>query len=179
MNGFKTVLDYDDDYNLSKITTPSGKTFGVKQDKFGHIKELSLPDGGKVSYKYDEQGNLISVTDPNGTTKEYKYDDDSRMTSWKDENGNTVVKNTYDKEGRVVEQTDAERQLSSTERVLLQQRITKEIRPFIIMMISTAQHPLNIRMEQPVKRLIMQRISLLPKRQQPEQKLTLMIHLAM
>ena len=109
VNGFKTVLDYDDDYNLSKITTPSGKTFGVKQDKFGHIKELSLPDGGKVSYKYDEQGNLISVTDPNGTTKEYKYDDDSRMTSWKDENGNTVVKNTYDKEGRVVEQTDAEK----------------------------------------------------------------------
>lgn len=45
----------------------------------------------------------------NGTTKEYKYDDDSRMTSWKDENGNTVVKNTYDKEGRVVEQTDAEK----------------------------------------------------------------------
>ena len=34
VNGFKTVLDYDDDYNLSKITTPSGKTFGVKQDKF-------------------------------------------------------------------------------------------------------------------------------------------------
>ena len=74
VNGFKTVLDYDDDYNLSKITTPSGKTFGVKQDKFGHIKELSLPDGGKVSYKYDEQGNLVSVTDPNGTTKEYHHD---------------------------------------------------------------------------------------------------------
>lgn len=68
---------------------------------------------------------------------------------------------------------------TDTKRVLLQQRITKEIRPFIIMMISTAQHPLNIRMEQPVKRLIMQRISLLPKRQQPEQKLTLMMHLAM
>ena len=43
------------------------------------------------------------------STKENKYDDDSRMTSWKDENGNTVVKNTYDKEGRVVEQTDAEK----------------------------------------------------------------------
>ena len=99
------------------------------------------------------------------------------MTSWKDENGNTVVKNTYDKEGRVVEQTDAEKGTAtfSTERILLQQRL----RPFIIMMISTAQHPLNIRMEQPVKRLIMQRISLLPKRQQPEQKLTLMMHLAM
>ena len=54
-----------------------------------------------------------------------------------------------------------------------------EIRPFIIMMISTVQHPLNIRMEQLVKRLIMQKISLLPKRQQPEQKLTLMMHLAM
>ena len=47
------------------------------------------------------------------------------------------------------------------------------------MMISTAQPPLNIRMEQPVKRLIMQKISLLPKRQQPEQKLTLMMHLVM
>ena len=30
VNGFKTVLDYDDDYNLSKITTPSGKTFWGK-----------------------------------------------------------------------------------------------------------------------------------------------------
>ena len=47
------------------------------------------------------------------------------------------------------------------------------------MMISTVQHPLNIRMEQPVKRLIMQKISLLPKPQQQEQNLIRMMHLAM
>ena len=29
------------------------------------------------------------------------------MTSWQDENGNTVVENTYDEQGRVVSQTDA------------------------------------------------------------------------
>lgn len=108
VNGFTTTLSYDEEYNLSKITTPSGKTFGIKQDKFGRIKELLLPDGGKVSYQYDKSDNLTAVTDPNGTTKEYQYDDSSRMTSWKDENGNTVIKNTYDKEGRVTKQTDAE-----------------------------------------------------------------------
>ena len=51
----------------------------------------------------------VSMGEKDGTTKEYQYDNDSRMTSQKDENGNTVVKNTYDKEGRVVEQTDAEK----------------------------------------------------------------------
>ena len=107
VNGFKTTLDYDEEYNLNKIIMPSGKEFGIKQNPFGYIEKLTLPDGGVVSYKYDEQGNLVSVTDPNGTTKEYQYDDDSRMTSWKDENGNTVIKNTYDKEGRVTKQVDA------------------------------------------------------------------------
>ena len=38
----------------------------------------------------------------------YRYKPDS-VSLWKSENGNTVVKNTYDKEGRVVEQTDAEK----------------------------------------------------------------------
>ena len=106
VNGFKTTLDYDEEYNLNKIMTPSGKEFGIKQNPFGYIEKLTLPDGGVVSYKYDDKGNLISVKNPNGDTREYQYDADSRMTSWKDENGNTVIKNTYDKEGRVTKQVD-------------------------------------------------------------------------
>lgn len=83
------------------------------------------------------------------------------MTSWKDENGNTVIKNTYDKEGRVTKQVDANKGEATlnTANSQLQQLTMKEIKPFISMMNSIVLFLLLIQMVQPVKRVIMQRTS--------------------
>ena len=50
MKGFQTVLGYDDEYNLKNITTPSGKTFEIEQDKQGYITAITFPDGKQVEY---------------------------------------------------------------------------------------------------------------------------------
>lgn len=115
VDGFKTVLDYDDDYNLESITTPSGKKFQIKQDDQGYVTEITLPDGGKLSYEYDESGNLTGYVDAAGGTYSYNYDDQYRMISWQDANENTVVTNEYDEEGRVIKQTDANGNTSTME----------------------------------------------------------------
>ena len=105
--GFKTTLDYDEDYNLRSITTPSGKVFGIGQNEQGYITSVTLPDGSVVTYEYNDTNNLIKVTNANGTSRTYAYDDKNRIVSWQDENGNTVVTNEYDDKNRVVIQTDA------------------------------------------------------------------------
>ncbi len=107
VDGFKTSMDYDEDYRLTSISTASGKVFKIKQTDQGYIGKITLPDGNKISYDYDKNGNLVSYTNADGGVSAYQYDKDSRMISWTDANGNTVVQNKYDGENRVVEQTDA------------------------------------------------------------------------
>ena len=107
VDGFVTTFDYDENYNLSKIVTPSGKEFHITLDEFGYITKIILPNGKAVKYQYDNVGNLIAVTNPKGDTRTYQYDDKHQMISWADENDNTVIQNTYDDKGRVVKQIDA------------------------------------------------------------------------
>lgn len=113
--------------------------------------------------------------------KEYKYDDDSRMTSWKDENGNTVVKNTYDKEGRVVEQTDAEKgtatfKYGKSSTTTTDNEGNKTVYHYDDQYRTTSiEYPDGTTCEKTYNA----ENQLASKRQQPEQKLTLMIHLAM
>lgn len=107
VDGFRTSVDYEEDYTLKSITTASGKVYGIEQNDSGYIAEITLPDGNVLAYEYDEKGNLISYTDADGGVNTYQYDENNRMVSWVDANGNTVVQNTYDEEGRVTEQMDA------------------------------------------------------------------------
>lgn len=108
IRGNSTRLDYDENYSLKSITTPSGKIFAITQNENGYITEIVFPDGTKVSYEYDDKGNLTTVTDGGGIKKSYQYDKKHQMVSWKDGAGNTVIENTYDEEGRVVKQKDAD-----------------------------------------------------------------------
>lgn len=107
LKGYQTALNYDEAYNLTSITSPSGKVFGISQNNQGYITGISLPDGSSITYDYDESGHLLSRTDGNGGVREYHYDDQNQMTSWVDENDHTVITNEYDDEGRVTRQTDA------------------------------------------------------------------------
>ena len=108
IQGNETTLNYDMDFHLRKIISPSGKEYGITLDEKERIKEVSLPDGKCIVYEYDAEGNLISVTDPAGDVLRYEYDANHYMSAWYDENGNRVIYNTYDEQGRVTSQTDAE-----------------------------------------------------------------------
>ncbi|MFR5631463.1 MAG: DNRLRE domain-containing protein [Monoglobales bacterium] len=103
----KTSYVYDDNYLLTEIIAPSGKTCEVTMEPDGKITEIGLPDGTAVIYEYDDRDNLIRVTNPEGGTKRFEYDENHRMTAWYDENGTQVIENILDDEGRVTEQTDA------------------------------------------------------------------------
>ena len=105
--GHVTSYLYDEEWTLTEIVTPSGKSIGVEQDERGKILSLTLPDGGTITYEYDEEENLVQVTNPEGGVRRYEYDDAHHMTAWYDEDDNRVVANTYDAFGRVTEQTDA------------------------------------------------------------------------
>ncbi len=113
--GLKTILGYDENYNLKDVTTPSGRIFGITQNEQGFITKIMLPDGNKVEYGYDEKNNLISFKNANGDSRVYSYDDKNRMVSWYDENGNQVIENKYDDKNRVISQKDANGNLSTLE----------------------------------------------------------------
>ncbi len=105
--GFKTTFNYNDNGMLSSIISAGGIEYGISCDSMGKITAVSVP-GGTIRYTYNEAGDLVTYTDENGNSTVYNYDSEHRMTSWIDADGNVVTSNTYDAEGRVVIQKDAE-----------------------------------------------------------------------
>ncbi|MDL2250823.1 DUF6531 domain-containing protein [Lachnospiraceae bacterium OttesenSCG-928-J05] len=112
-NDNRTDFIYDSNYNLSKIKTATGKEFGFTITETGTIKTISLPNGGVLEYEYDDDNNLISYKDTCGATTHYEYDDKHQMTAWYDGKNQKIIENTYDKEGRVLTQLDANGYLAS------------------------------------------------------------------
>ncbi|MEA2130817.1 MAG: hypothetical protein QOJ85_3708, partial [Solirubrobacteraceae bacterium] len=67
------------------------------------ILGLACSDGRGVSYRYDEAESLVEV-DGAGGTRSYELDDDGRVVSVIDGDGVVEAVNTYDEDGRVLEQ---------------------------------------------------------------------------
>ncbi|WP_311772071.1 DUF6531 domain-containing protein [Listeria booriae] len=106
--GHVTNYTYNANGELVKMVTGSGKVLQYAWDSQGHLKEIVLPDGGKLAYAYDADGNLTKLVDQTGKVVTYQYDDAHHMTSYKDHNGKLLIKNVFDGDGRVTEQTDGE-----------------------------------------------------------------------
>lgn len=91
---------------LEKIVLPSGRELPVEMNSRGQIVKIQLSDSSCVYYSYTD--NLLTeVTDLSGNKTRYEYDREGRMTAWYDGNGVCQAVNTYDDQGRVVAQTDA------------------------------------------------------------------------
>ncbi len=105
--GFVTTLGYDDNYNLKTITSPGGTVYTLAYTVDGYVSTITLPNGSQMKYEYDDDNNLIRFTDASGRETQYAYNDAHQMTFWKDGAGNVVVTNTYDENGRVTKQVDA------------------------------------------------------------------------
>lgn len=104
--GNKTTFDYNENFQLTKITSPTGLVYGITYNEAGYIGAVSLPNGSTLKYEYDPDGNLITYTDATGVPTRYEYDDKGRMTAWYDGNGTKVIQNEYDEENRVTKQID-------------------------------------------------------------------------
>ena len=101
-----TQILRDEDGLITKIISPSQEELPVEMDRAGHITKLTLPGGSEIRYVYKGK-NLVAVIDPNGAVTKYQYDQQGRMTAWWDGRGTRQVQNTYDRENRVISQTDA------------------------------------------------------------------------
>ncbi|NQP27597.1 DNRLRE domain-containing protein [Streptococcus suis] len=104
--GNKTAFDYNENFQLTKITSPTGLVFTLTYNDAGYIGAIQVPNGSTLSYEYDENGNLITYTDATGVPTRYEYDDKGLMTAWYDGNGTKIIENEYDDQNRVVKQTD-------------------------------------------------------------------------
>ncbi len=93
---------------LTKITSSNGRGIELTYDTSDRITQAKDNIGRTVSYTYDVSGRLWKVTDPIGGVTEYTYDAAHRMLTVKDARGIVFLTNTYDVNGRVSKQTQAD-----------------------------------------------------------------------
>jgi len=105
-NGSAVNLTYDGSGNLTMIAAAGGRSLTLAYDTQGRIVSATDPMGRKETYAYDGANNLASATDPLGGITTYAYDSNHRVTQITLPNGNTLLKNAYDTQGRVVSQTN-------------------------------------------------------------------------
>ncbi len=93
---------------ITLITDPVGRTLNLSYDATDRIASIVDPIGRTVLYGYNAQGTLATVTNPAGGVTHYDYDAQNRMIRVTDARGVVVAQNTYDVNGRVVQQIQAD-----------------------------------------------------------------------
>ncbi len=93
---------------ITEVVDPVGRKLVLTYDNANRITSVVDPIGRTVRYTYNGQGTLQSVTDPEGGITRYDYDLQNRLTRVTDARGVVVAQNTYDANGRVVEQIQAD-----------------------------------------------------------------------
>jgi RHS repeat-associated protein len=91
---------------VTQVTGPDGRWITFTYDSANRITSATDNSGRAVTYAYNTAGQLASVTDPDNKATAFTYDPVSGwMTKITDGRGNTSVTNTYDSNGRVMQQT--------------------------------------------------------------------------
>ncbi|MGB6871088.1 MAG: RHS repeat-associated core domain-containing protein, partial [Acidobacteriaceae bacterium] len=98
----------DNNANLTKITSPSGRYITLTDDPQGRIITATDNGGRTVSYTYDTGGRLATVTDVNNGVTTFAYDSNDLMTSITDPRNIEYLQNQYDGNGRIIQQTQAD-----------------------------------------------------------------------
>lgn len=93
--------------NLTTITDATGRTVTLNYSPNHRLTNVTDPAGRMISFAYDANGLLVTATDPRGKATHYAYDANQRLTDITDANNHTQTHNTYDSQGRVVQQRDA------------------------------------------------------------------------
>jgi RHS repeat-associated protein len=93
---------------ITRVTDPVGRSLTLTYDSSDRVTAITDPIGRTVSYAYNAQGTLAMVTDPAGGTTIYTYDSQNRLAQIKDARGVVVAQNTFDTNGRVIQQVQAD-----------------------------------------------------------------------
>jgi RHS repeat-associated protein len=94
--------------HIDEIDDPTGRKLHLSYDASGRITSITDPIGRTISYTYNAQGYLETVTNPKGGVSRYGYDAQNRLNQVTDPRGIVVARNTYDANGRVAQQTQAD-----------------------------------------------------------------------
>ena len=111
LNNNATTITYSDK-KISSVVGQGGRTITFSYSG-SYLSSVSDPNNRNCKFSYDANGNLISSQDPNGGIIKFKYDAYHRLTAFINSLGDTLVKNTFDAQGRVVTQKDAYNQTTT------------------------------------------------------------------
>lgn len=93
---------------IDEIVDPVGRRLRFTYDANDRITSITDPIGRTVLYTYHPSGLLATVTDPEGGVTRYAYDAQNRVTQVTDARNIVVARNSYDANGRVIEQIQAD-----------------------------------------------------------------------
>ncbi|MEA2224473.1 MAG: hypothetical protein QOH83_2849, partial [Solirubrobacteraceae bacterium] len=102
--GTEIRLENDSDGRLVGMSHAGGKHVRLEWDEDAErIVALACSDGRSAAYRYDASGDLVEAEGAAGARR-YEVDETGRVVSVIDADGVVELVNTYDEEGRVVEQ---------------------------------------------------------------------------
>lgn len=107
-HGQQFDMSYDASGKLTRVEEPiSGKTINFTYNASGFIESATDNLNRQVSFGYDVDRNLTSITDAKNQATTYTYNQAGQVLTATDAEGIRLFSNTYDSQGRVIEQDDA------------------------------------------------------------------------
>jgi RHS repeat-associated protein len=125
-NGNETTLSYGEGGRLDTVTDPAERQITFAYNGEGLVESAEDPMGHTVKYGYEGK-ELTSVTLPGEEAPNwaFKYGASHRMTSMTDGRGGKTT-NEYDKDNRVISQTDPAKRTRTFEYAPFHTRITNK-----------------------------------------------------
>ena len=94
---------------LRRVVGGDGEVFTVSRRGDGRVASVSDLHGRTVEYGYDNAGRLLDVRDIAGHLWWHEYDAENRLTAALDPAGETLLRASYDEQGRVAWLDDGRR----------------------------------------------------------------------
>ena len=99
--GLSTQFAYDTRGNMTEVTDRGGLAVSYERNDKGDVQKITYEDGKYEAYAYDEKGNVTAVTRRDGTTVNYSYDEYAQLTKAEYPDGEYIAYD-YDEAGNVV-----------------------------------------------------------------------------
>ncbi len=106
-NGNQIKLNYDEHDLIVSAQESGGYRITFTYDTKRRVKKVSDQLGREVIYEYNQAGDLTSVKDVRGGITKYEYNDKHWLMKSFDPKDYLIIENTYDDQGRVINQKDA------------------------------------------------------------------------
>jgi RHS repeat-associated protein len=93
---------------ITEVIDPVGRRLILNYDAADRITSIADPIGRTVRYTYNGQGILETVTDLAGGVTRYDYDAQNQLIRVTNARGVVIAQNTYDANGRVIQQIQSD-----------------------------------------------------------------------